>query len=229
MKRILFALISTFSLFAQDVPKLTLTASASIPKPADELQLKIGVVTYAETAEAALADNNSRMNRVFDDLMRAGLDRDDYETNQFSINPTYTPTPKDPPPHWKPSINGYEVRNTLQIHTPKLDMAGTIIDLANKAGANSITDIHFGLRNSRNYWTEALSAAGANAVSDAQAIANATGVRLIRVLNISLNHTQVKSPPLNFCAARPADFSTPIEAGDVSIEASVTLIYEIGN
>lgn len=228
MKRILFVLICTISLFANDVPKLTLTASASIAKPADELQLKIGVVTYAETAEMALAENNARMGRVFDDLKRAGLDRDDYETNQFSINPTYSPTPKEPPPYWKPTINGYEVKNTIQIHTPKLDMAGTIIDLANKAGANSITDIHFGLRNSRNYWTEALSAAGANAVSDAQAIANATGVRLVRVLNISLNHTQVKSPPLNFCsAARCAE--TPIEAGDVSIEASVTLIYEIGS
>lgn len=211
----------------QEVPKLTLTASATILKPADELQLKIGVVTYGETAQAALAENNTKMNQIFENLTKINLSENDYETNQFTINPTYTPVPKDPPPFWKQSINGYEVINTILIHTSQLEMAGTIIDLANQAGANTISDIRFTLSNSRNYWTEALTAAGYNAVSDAQAIARATGVNLVRVLSISLNHTQVRAPYLNLSAFAKADVSTPIEPGDVSIEASVTLIYEI--
>ena len=107
-------------------------------------------------------------------------------------------------------------------------MAGKIIDTANQAGANNISDIRFGLHNSREYWTEALSAAGTNAVQDAQAIANATGVRLARVLSITLNNTQVHSPQINFMAmAKCSTPSTPIEPGDVSITANVTLIYEI--
>jgi uncharacterized protein len=212
----------------QDVPKLTLSASATIEKPSDELQMRIGVVNLGQNAQEALAENSSKMHQVIDNLHRIGLTKEDYETSQFSINPTYTPYPKDPPENWKPSINGYEVTNTVLIHTPLLDMAGQIIDVANEAGANSITDIRFGIHNARDYWSEALAAAGANGVQDAQAIASATGVKLVRVLSISLNHTQVHAPQLNLAAmAKTRDRAPPIEPGDVSITANVTLIYEI--
>jgi uncharacterized protein len=215
---------------AEDVPKLTLTSSAHIKKPADELQMKIGVITLGKTAQEALRENSEKMRAVIAHLEMAGLGSDDYETNQFSIQPTYTPCPKHPPLDWKPSINGYEVTNSILIHTRKFDMAGEIIDLANRAGANSITDIRFGLHSSRDYWSEALAAAGANAVSDARALAAATGVRLVRVLSLSLNHTHVRSPQLNmacFAKAAGGESAPPIEAGDVSIEANVSLVYEI--
>lgn len=214
----------------KELPKLTLSSSATIWKPADELQLKIGVVTLGLTAEDALQENSGKMRDVIANLERIGLISDDYETSQFSIKPTYTPTPQNPPPDWRPSINGYEVTNAILIHTGKLDWAGPIIDVANRAGANSITDIRFGLSSSRDYWAEALSAAGANAVSDAKAIAEATGVQLVRVLSISLNHTQVKSPQLNLaCLAKHASLesSPPIEAGEVALEANITIVYEI--
>ncbi len=228
----LFVVLTAFSLHAsdRDVPKLTLSASASIRKPADELQMKIGVVTLAETAEEALSDNNRKMQQVILNLYSGGIDKDDYETSQFSINPTYSPYPQNPPLNWRPSIVGYEVTNTLLIATKKLGLAGEIIDLANLAGANTVSDIRFGLHSPRDYWTEALTAAGSNAIKDAQAIAAATGVKLIRVLSISLNHTQVKSPHLSLACLANTDgirSSPPIEPGEVSIEATVSLVYEI--
>jgi uncharacterized protein YggE len=228
MKWIPIFLTAFLPFLAAEVPKLTLSASATIMKPSDELQLKIGVVTLGVTAEEALAENNFKMQGVVSNLEAINLTKGDYETSHFSINPTYTPYPKNPPENWKPSINGYEVTNTILIHTPKLDMAGKIIDMANRAGANSITDIKFGLRNSRDYWTEALAAAGSNAVKDAQAIAGSTGVRLGRVLSITLNHTQVSSPHLNIASfAKSVESTPPIEPGEVTITANVTLIYEI--
>jgi len=227
----LSALIPVLSLQAvdQDTPKLTLSASAAIWKPSDELQLKIGVVTLRTTAEEALGENSGKMQNVITNLETLNLTKDDYETSHFSINPTYTPYPKNPPENWKPSINGYEVTNTLLIHTPKLEMAGKIIDMANRAGANSITDIRFGLHNSRDYWSEALAAAASNAVQDAQVIANAAGIKLVRVLSISLNQTQVNTRTLDFasCAKAGAAPMTPIEPGEVSITANVSLVYEI--
>lgn len=212
-----------------DIPKLTLSAQATIDKPADELYLKIGVINLNETAEVALAENSARMQKVMAELEAAGLTKKDYETGQFSIHPTYTPYPTNPPYDWKPSINGYEVSNTINIHTDKLDSAGKIIDVANKAGANSITDLHFGLHNPRLYWSEALSAATAHAISDAQSIAAAAHVSLVRILSITLNTTDVYSPHINtvFLAKEMGMGSAPpIEPGDVQITASVTLVYE---
>lgn len=230
MKWIFLLLFPLASLQAvnPDVPQLTLSASATIWKPSDELQLKIGVTTRKNTAREALAENSFMMQNAIANLERIGLTKDDYETSHFSINPVYTICPPNPPPNWRAEINGYDVANTILIRTPKLDMAGQIIDAANEAGANSITDIRFGLRGSRDYWTEALSAAGANAVKDAQAIAASTGVRLVRVLSISLNHTQVNSPALNVASfAKAAGAAPPIEPGEVSLTANVTLIYQI--
>ena len=229
MNFLLFLLVPILSLQAslQDVPQLTLSASATIVKPADELQLKIGIITLAATAQEALEENSYKMHHIIDHLKALGLTKDDYETNQFSINPTYTPYPKDPPPFWKPSINGYEVTNTLLIHTSKLDRAGQIIDEASQAGANSITDIQFGLHPSRDYWTEVLTAAGANAIQDAKTLAEATGVTLVRILSLSLHNKQMSAPEFNVAKFKAPGAVPPLEPGDVSLKATVTVVYEV--
>lgn len=233
MKRILaLCCLLTSSLFAidPDLPTLTLSAKGTIYKPADELQMKVGVITSHDTAEVALDENSHKMQAIIQHLTWLGLEKDDYETSQFAITPLYTPYPKNPPPDWKRTLIGYEVTNSILVHTPKLNLIGRLIDCANTAGANSITDLRFGLRSSRQYWTEALTAAASNAVSDAQAIASATGVELVRVLSITLNQTHVHGPQLSAtCMAMEArmDNAPPIEPGDVALEASVTLIYEI--
>lgn len=214
--------------------KLTLSAQATIRKPADELQLKIGVVTLGTQAEAALAENSAKMQAVTQSLEAAGLTRTEYQTGHFSINPTYTPYPQNPPPDWKQTINGYEVSNSIIIHTDKIEMAGKFIDIANKAGANSFTDIRFGLHDPRAHWKEALSAATQNAMSDAQTIATSAGVELARVLSITLNSTNVNAPHLNAKFVAQAmdsggNVAPPIEAGEVTITANISIVYEIAN
>lgn len=215
-----------------NVPKITVSGQALIRKPADELRLTVGVVNLAANAEAALAENSSKMQAVISSLKDAGLVKSEYETGHFSIHPTYTPYPKDPPPDWKPSINGYEVSNSIAIRTAKLDLAGKLIDTANKAGANSIENIHFTLQDPRSYSNDVISAAVANAAKDAKAIASAAGVRLVRLISITLDSSNAVSPRsdnIYFAKALSMDNAPPIESGDVSITANVTASYEIGH
>lgn len=214
------------------LPKITLSAQATIFKPADELQMTIGVVNLGENAEKVLATNSSKMQDVINYLEAAGLTKGEYQTGRFSIHPTYTPYPKDPPPDWKPSINGYEVSNTIVIKTSKLDAAGKFIDAANKAGANSIENIHFSLHDSRSYWNEAMSAATTNAINDAKVIAQAANVNLGRLISITLDSANTVLPRANnvyFAKAMASETIPPIEAGDVTITASVSIVYEIAN
>jgi uncharacterized protein YggE len=213
-----------------EIPKLTSSAQAIIQKPSDELQLQIGVVTLGDRAQVALADNTKKMQAVIASLETAGITKDEYETGQFSINPTFTPYPKNPPPNWKPSINGYEVSNSVMIHTNKLDMAGKFIDAANKAGANTVSDLHFGLHNPRIHWTEALNAAVENAIADAKAMASAAGVSLVRVMSITLDNTHTAYPRINTAYLKMSaegGSTPPIEPNDVKITANVTIVYEI--
>lgn len=231
IKTLLICLLSCAGTYAglHDLPHITLSAQAKIKKPADEIQLKITVTTLHKVASEGLAENSAKMRAIIESLQDLGLDSDEYETLKFSINPTYTPCPKNPPSDWQPSINGYEVTNSLYVHTMQLDKIGDIIDETAKDGATHISDIRFGLSNPRKYWHEALTMAASNAMADAKALANVTGIELVRILQMSLSQFHVHSPQLHMaCFAKNSmDSSTPIEAGDVTIEATVNLLYEI--
>lgn len=216
---------------SDEISKLTLSAQAYIRRPADELQFKIGVVTLSDQADTALIENSIRMQSVVKALEAAGLERSEYETGHFGVHPTYTPYPKDAPADWKPSINGYEVTNSIIIHTDKLDEAGKLIDVANRAGANSINNIRFTLHDPHEYREEAIRTATKNALNDARAIASAAGVQLVRLLSITLDSSNLVSPQENaiYMAKSGGETSTPIEPGEVSLTASVTVVYEISH
>lgn len=230
-----FFLLTTFFASAntvdyQDVPKLSVSGQANLRKPADELNMTIGVTNTNSSAQEAIKENSARMQSVINALDKLGLAKSDYQTGHFSITPTYTPYPKNPPPDWRQTINGYEVNNSVQIRTDKLHLAGQIIDSTSKSGANTINNIHFALKDRREYGDEALTAATKNAIADAKVIADAAGVKLLRLLSISLNSTPSVSPRMNTYAKTYAAESapTPIEPGDIDISADVLVIFEIG-
>jgi uncharacterized protein len=207
------------------IPTLTLSAQATIYKPADELSISVGVVTSGPDAEKVLAENSEKIQAVLASLKKVGLSEADYKTGHFSIQPTYTPYPQNPSPDWRPAINGYEVKNSIAVKTDKIALAGKIIDTANRAGANSIDNIHFGLKNPHAYKTEAINAAATNAIADAKDLAIATNVTLLRPVSISLDNAEAPLFRSNVFASKGAE--VPIEGGDVSFTANVTVVYEI--
>ena len=216
----------------KDIPRLTLTGQAMLHKPADELCLTVGVVTLAIDAETALKNNNANMQAVTASLKKVGLGDDEYETGHFNIRPTYTPTPKNPPQDWKPSINGYEVSNSVNIKTSQMKLAGTIIDAASKSGANSIDNIRFQLKDANIHRDEAIAAAAAVAIKEAETLAKATGQKLMRLLLVTLDEAAGVAPmpraaPMMFRAASYSGEPTPILPGSVDVSASVTVVYEI--
>ncbi len=226
-----FFLLAFSQSFAADkeVSKLTLSSEAVLYKPSDEAYMQIGIVTIGATAEETLSKNSKLMQNMILKMEEAGLAKGEYETGQFSIQPTYVPYPKDPPPDWKPSINGYEVNNAISIHTNKLDLIGKLIDAASRAEANSISGISFGLRNPQKYWEEALNVAMANALNNAKIIASAANAKLLRILSITLDDLSDDSSGNNkaFMYKTMTNITTPIEPGQVTISAKITLVYEI--
>ncbi|MBA2728885.1 MAG: SIMPL domain-containing protein [Parachlamydiaceae bacterium] len=210
--------------------KLSLTAHSTLSVPADELQLSIGVVTLSDTAEAALAENSSKMQAIIATIEAAGLPKSDYKTSRFSIHPNYTPYPKDPPQNWKPSIVGYEVSNAINIKTDKLDLAGKLIDTASKAGANNIENISFGLKDQRSHWDQSITQATTNAKNDAEVIARAANIKLVKLLEVSLENTNLIAPQqsdMRFTKFMAAEATPPIKAEDIEINSSVNVVYEI--
>ncbi len=241
MSQFLLRLASMVTLFAtatglaepvglDDVPRLTVRGEAVLHKPADQLRVRVGVVTQAAEATAAVKENSRRMADVIAAIKKAGLDKSEYQTGRFSIRPLYSRRPRQANAEWVRQIIGYEVNNTLAIRTKKLALAGKLIEEANDAGANSVDDIRFDLADPRTHRAEAIAAATANARSDAAVLSRAAEVRLVRIIAIQLGDdgyrprmpTMVRAEAMAVAAPAP-----PIQPGDVTVRASVTMIYEI--
>lgn len=213
---------------------LTVTGEAQLERPSDQLTIRLGVVTEGEDAQAAMQENSRRMNAVIAALEEAGLTKDEYQTSQFQIHPQYSRPPRGqaPPADWKPQIIGYQIANRVIVETKKLELIGRLLEAATESGANSIDSINFDLADPRKHRGEAIKAATQNARSDAQALASAAGQRLVRVLSINLDHAMAEPPvPLPMrgraAAMEAAAETPPINPGDVTVRANVTIVYEI--
>lgn len=209
------------------IRSLAVRGSASLPKPADELRINIGVLSQGKTAKLALEENSSKMNQLIGALKKAGLTESEYQTGRFSIRPLYNQRPKGVDNSWTPKVVGFEVDNSLSIKTDKIDQAGSIIDHATQAGANAINSIHFQLKNPQVYRAEAIQAATKNAINDANSLSAAAGVKLKNIRSLSIDNAQALPTQQPYMMKSMMADSAPIIAGDIAISVSVTLIYEI--
>ena len=212
------------------VPKLTVRGDALLHKPADLLRLRVGVVTEDPEPTEALNRNSRQMQNVIAALEKAGLDRPEYETGRFSVQPVYERRPRNAGADWRARITGYQVTNTLAVRTRKLELAGKLIEAANDAGANSIDSISFDLANPRTHRGEAIATATTNARSDAGILARSAELKLVRIISISLDETDWRPPVAAMragVAMAEARVAPPIAPGEVTVRASVTIVYEV--
>lgn len=223
---LILCLLNGMAVASDQLATLTINGTAVLKKPADQINLTVSVVTEAGNAEAALQSNNQKMKAVIAAIQAKEISSKEYSTGQFNISPTYTPYPKNPPPEWTQKINGYRVTNSLNIQTDKIDLAGEIIDMVSEAGANSIDHISFGLKDVRLYRQEAIKMATQHAMQDAEDLALAANIKLGNIQQISLDNARAPEPRAKMFAAS-MDRSTPIEAGDVSVNANVTIVYQV--
>jgi len=220
----------------KDVPQLSLSRTATLERPADQVTIMLGVVTTKDKASDSIRDNAEKMKESLEALEKAGLTKSEYQTSSFGIEAVYAPRPREPlNDDWREIPIGYRVSNQLIIKTSRINDVGKLIDAATGAGTNSIKSIDFGLKEQGTYRNEAIILATKNAMADADTMATAAGISLVRLLNVSIdnfsnNEHRVGIPrarmmaETNLFASGP---STSIQAGDVTIQVTINIVYEI--
>ena len=110
-----------------------------------------------------------------------------------------------------------------------LNNVSKVIDTALANGANRIDSLNFTVSDTSAAKNAALADAVRSAQSKAQAMAGALGVRLVRIANVYADAQS--APPRNYMpmmmAKESYDSSTPISAGELSVEATVNITYVI--
>ncbi len=204
---------------------ISVTGVGRVAAAADILLLDLAVEVQAATASEALAGNNKQMVAVLSALKDHGIQEQDIQTTQLSINPVFAR--QDPDDTGPPKIAGYRARNGLSVRLRDLQDAGAVIDAAVQAAGDAIRidGISFSFADPAGLLVEARKRAIEDARARAQQLADGFGVGLGNVTSISESDSSGQRPFREF-ALSSLD-ATPISTGESEIVLHITVDYEI--
>ena len=205
---------------------IQVTGHAQVSETPDRVYIGIGVTTQAPQSEAAASQNAARLSAVIAAVKRAAGAGTQLTTTEYSINPNYN-YPRD---GGAPTLLGYTVGNVVEVRLDDLHKIGRVIDAATQAGSNDVRDIRFALRDEQTPRSEALREAALNARQEAQTLAEALGLRIVRVLSADEQSPGVGPRviyPQGGLRMSTLAAPTPVEAGTLDINATVTLTVEV--
>jgi uncharacterized protein YggE len=204
---------------------LRVTGNAIVTAKPDHAEIDVGVMTHAPEAGTAASQNAAQLEAVLAALRKSLGEHSDLTTISYGLAPSY----RYPTAGGEPSITGYTASHVVRVTLEDLQRTGSVIDAATRSGANHIQDIRFTLRDEQAVRREALRQAAIQARTEADTLATALGVKILRVLSVEETGGQVRPVrPLAMARAQATAAPTPIESGTLDISASVILTVEIG-
>jgi uncharacterized protein YggE len=208
------------------VSSIRVTGDAKVTAKPDRVQIDVGVSTRAAKSQDAAAQNARQVDAVLAAVRKATGPEAVLKTISYSLNPNYQYHPNG----GEPTIEGYTALNVVQVTLDELSKIGAVIDAATNAGANHVQGIQFTLRDQDAVRAEALRQAATKARAEAEVLAGALGLKVVRVLTAEENSPRLVPVRVYAGAARAAmngAAATPVEAGTLDVTADVALTVEV--
>jgi uncharacterized protein len=208
------------------VPVLSVQGSGSSRVDPDEATVRLGVLAQAPTAQVVMQQVNQTANAILAAVRKLGVPEKDIQTSELNLSPVYAQVPQDR--GGEPRISGYQASNVVSIRLTKMDIVGPVVDAGLGAGANRLDGVVFGLQNDEAARSDALAKAAAAARTKATALAKALNVRLAEILEVVEGGVTVFTPMRSSrMAMESMSADTAVSAGQVGVDASLTLRYRI--
>ena len=193
----------------------------------DRAQVTFSVQTENIDVKSAQMANAVQMTKVIDALVAAGLPKDALKTTGYNIYPVYEDYSKSP---FEQKIKTYQVTNTLTVTLHDVNRTGEVIDVAVANGVNQASSIQFMLSDAQAQVlrTEALKKAVTLARADADTVASELGVTIVGVKSADISGGYAPVLFENYQAGNAMTKSaapTPIQPGDVTVTAQVSVTY----
>lgn len=211
---------------------LTVSAEGRSTRTPDLAVFSAGVTTQGKTAGAALTENAARMNAVIAALKNQGIADRDIQTSNLSVNPVYGEAKRLPDGSvtQEPIIIAYQATNQVSVRQRKIDQFGKVIDTLVAAGANQVNGPSFQLEEQDSALDEARISAMKKVRARADLYAKAAGLHVVRILTISESGGWSPQPQVMFARAEmkmAGAAPSPVAAGELQLNATVTVTYEL--
>ena len=202
--------------------RLSVTGEGQSATQPDMATISLGVSTEAATAQEAMAQNATRQQAVIDALKAEGIEARDIQTSGLNLSPRMVFAEGQPP-----KLSGYTAQNMVTVRVRDLARLGPVLDKLVETGANEINGIGFAREDMEAARDEARARAIAEARRRAEQMAGAAGMRLGALRALSDAPVAEGPRPMMMRAEAKAADATPIEAGELSVTAQVSAVYDL--
>lgn len=214
------------------VPILTVTGTGNLAIAPDMAYVTFGMQTVAKSLADAQRHNSNVMQKVIDRLNELHIDKARIQTSSFSVSPQFKPPPKrngDVPPV-TPEIIGYMVSHQVTVEVFNPEKVPAVIEQTLAAGANHFQGLQWALKDEQQAKLGAMKQAVVTAREKAATLSDSLKLKLLRLISVNegghtvrpMSHTSRSMMAMDAGGGEP-----PIFGGEMKVEATVTLVYEI--
>ncbi len=201
-------------------------AEGKVTMVPDTAEINLGIQVNKPTVEAAQKEANGKINKITSELKKLGIEEKYIKTVNYSVYPDYNYQAGQ-------KIVGYNVNITLACKIKDFEKINQAIDIATAQGANQIGNLSFVIDDEKleDLKMEARKQAIEKAKNKAKEIANAGGIKIGRIVNITESSNNFSPLPLRTTAVgmgggEIADKQTAVQPGESEITISIVLSYE---
>ena len=222
---------SAFFIFSQiqavaeeQMRAITVTGQGQVFAEPDMATVNVGVTHQDRDAEEAMLRASRGAAQVIGQLQGLGIEGRDMQTSTVSLSPVWNNRNSSSEP---PRITGFVANISVTVRVRDLPILGMVLDAVVSDGANQLGGIQFGFQDPDPLMEQARREAVANGRAKAMVLADAAGVNLGPLQSLSEQGGVRPQPMMMEMAAR--DASVPIAAGELSLSASVSMVYQIAD
>lgn len=204
----------------------TVSGQGSAAAAPDSALISLGVTEKSASVADAQSRINTKTNKIVAELKKLGVEEKDIKTTNYSVSPDYDYTAGQ-------RITGYTATQNLEVKVKPIDRANRAIDVATANGANVVGGVNFVLDDEKKQELEdeARKEAVKEARAKAESLADAAGIKLGRVVQVSEESGPGYYPPTpmrsdSMGAVELKEEPTQINPGETKVEITVYLSFE---
>ncbi|KNG93985.1 SIMPL domain-containing protein [Pseudaestuariivita atlantica] len=202
---------------------LTVSGEGQVAAAPDMAVIRLSVAEEDVSAKVAMREVAAAAAQVLARLDAFDIADKDRQTSQLTLDPIWEGRGSSLK---APRVARYAARTEVVVRVRDLDVLGQLLDAVLEDGANGFGGLQFSVADPQPLEDAARKAAVADAMRTAKLLAEAAGVTLGPVMNMSLNGGGRPSPVMARMEMA-SDAGIPVAAGEVGYSATVTMVFDI--